>query len=170
IQIAIENLEPYKEELFSYVGTCAIWNGKTRVSIDFDEEVENKSELLAEYLPLLEKYLGWLSHHRKDVVQALIDDEYLECANEWASSGELAEDEEQECYIMQDGQKVFFPITEEDFSNSLRLDDICFDCCEGKHEITLDLYFTCSPDYFAYHTLIVYVSEAGSIESGGLAG
>lgn len=167
IQIEIKNLEP--DELFSYVGTCGIWNGETRISIDFGK-VENKSKLLKNYLPFLEKYLGWLSQHRKDIVQALIDDEYLECANEYASCADLAEDEEQECYIMEDGQKVFLPITEEDFSNSLRLDDICFKCYEGKHEITLDLYFICSPDYFAYHTLIVYVSKDGSIEIGGLAG
>ncbi|MDE6658315.1 MAG: DUF2262 domain-containing protein [Oscillospiraceae bacterium] len=168
IQIAIENLKPYIGNLFPHVGTCAIWNNETRIYIDFDE-AENKLELLKNYLPLLEKYLGWLSQHRKDIVQALINDEYLERANEWASSEKLAEDEEQECYIMSDRQKVFLPITEEDFSNSLRLEDIWFNCCEVKHEITLELCFTCSPDYFAYHALIVYISEDGSIESGGLS-
>ncbi|MDE7121787.1 MAG: DUF2262 domain-containing protein [Oscillospiraceae bacterium] len=172
VQIAIENLVPDKEEIFSYIGTCAIWNDETRISIDFGE-LENKSELLKNYLPLLEKYLGWLSQHRKDIVRALIDDGYLECANEYASCADLAEDEEQECYIMEDGQKVFLPITEEDFSNSLCLDDILFKFCEKKNKITretLHLYFLCSPDYFAYHTLIVYILEDGSIEIGGLAG
>ena len=166
IQIEIKNLVP--DELFSYFGTCAIWNDETSIYIDFGK-VENKSKLLKNYLPLLEKYLGWLSQHRKEIVRALIDDGYLDCANEWASCAELAEDEEQECYIMEDGQKVFLPITEEDFSNSLILNEMSFNCFKEKNEITLHLYFICSPDYFAYHTLIVYVLRDGSIESGGLA-
>ena len=160
VQIEIKNLA--LDKLFSYFGTCSIWNRETSIYIDFDK-AENKSELLAKYLPLLEKYLGWLSQHRKDIVQALIDDEYLDCANEWASYAELAEDEEQECYIMEDGQKVFLPITEEDFSNSLYLNEILFNCCEGEHEIILHLYFICSPDYFAGHAIIISIAQNRTI-------
>ncbi|MDE5737355.1 MAG: hypothetical protein K2H93_03215, partial [Oscillospiraceae bacterium] len=49
-QIEIENL--VLDKLFSYFGTCSIWNRETSIYIDFDK-AKNKSELLAEYLPLL---------------------------------------------------------------------------------------------------------------------
>lgn len=165
----IGNLEPDKDDIFSYIGTCSVWDNAVDINIDFGN-AENKQELLAEYLPLLKQHLDWLNQHKKDAVQALLDDDFLELAEDWASSGELAEDEEQECYLMEDGQKVFLPVTEKDFSDSLCLDVITFDCTEGRHHITMDLYMSCSPDYFAYHTVIVYVAEDGTMESGGLAG
>ncbi|MDE7093934.1 MAG: DUF2262 domain-containing protein, partial [Oscillospiraceae bacterium] len=56
------------------------------------------------------------------------------------------------------GQKICLPITEEDFANSLYLDWISFDCAEGKNKITIELFLTCSPDYFSGHTIIVFLA------------
>ena len=163
-RIAITELSP--EETYSYEGVSQLWGGQVTVDISLDED----ETALAEYLPLLEKHLAWLNAHRKEAVQALLDDDFLELAEDWASSAEPAEDEEQECYLMEDGQKVFFPITEEDFSCSLHLSSVVFDCEDGKDQISAELWCECSPDYFAYHSVLIYVNADGSMESGSLQG
>ena len=159
IQIEIENL--VLDKLFSYFGTCSIWNHNTSIAIIFGD-IENKQELLIDYLPLLEKYLGWLNQYKKNIVQALIDDNYLKGANQWTAWAKKEEDQEKECYIIK-GQKIFLPITEEDFANSLYLDWISFDCAEGKNKITMELFLTCSPDYFSGHTIIVFIAQDRTI-------
>ena len=98
----------------------------------------------------------------------LIDDGMLELAEDWASSAEEAEDEEQECYVMEDGEKVFFPISEKDFTDSLYVESITMNI--ENNEISLEIFFCCSPDYFAGHCIIVEVDRDGNITSQSLAG
>jgi len=164
-QIEIQKLSREENGYYSFTGVCTIWGEETEIDITFDEDAE-----LSEYLPLLEKHLAWLNAHRKDALQALLDDDFLSLAENWASGSDPAEDEEQECYLMEDGEKVFLPITEEDFSKSLHLESVVLYCDEGKEEITMDLWCACSPDYFACHSVLIYVNADGSMESGSLQG
>ena len=92
----------------------------------------------------------------------------LELAEEWASSAEEAEDEEQECYIMEDGEKVFFPISEKDFTDSLYVESITMNI--EDNEISLEIFFCCCPDYFAGHCIIVDIDKDGNVVNRGLAG
>lgn len=81
-----------------------------------------------------------------------------------------AEDEEQECYIMEDGEKVFVPITEEDFCESLYIDGFTMNFKDGWDKPFIDLYLCCSPDYFAYHCIHIMIDDNKNVICNGLAG
>ena len=156
-------------DVFSYEGNIQLWGKNTSVALNFPKD---KPE--GEYFDILEEkiieYLKWIEENRAKIEKALIDDDSVSLAENWASSAEEAEDEEQECYIMEDGQKVFFPITEEDFTKSLYLESISLDFRDNAENPELELFIACSPDYFAYHALHVFVDTEKNIKSNGLAG
>ena len=175
-QIKIEAITP--DDVFSYTGKASVWGKETDINICFDDPSadENQKTLPEEILVFLEKYLAWINQHRQDVLQTLFDDDILELAEDWASSAEPYYDEddeeadEPEYYIMEDGQKVFFPITEQDFSDSLHLTAITFNCPYEDEEAFTEIWCDCSPDYFAYHSVLIYLNADGSFENGGLQG
>ena len=160
------------DSLSAFTGTTTVL-GREKVEIMVDFEDNSKPDVFPpELLPAINARLDWLDHARQTVTDALVKDDMLELAEDWASSAEQAEDEEQECYIMEDGQKVFLPITVEDFSNSLRMDSVVFQVSwDGTAPVlSLDLYMHCCPDYFAYHSVLAYVEPDGTVTSGSLAG
>ena len=174
--IKIENIT--SDDVFAYTGKATVWGEETDISISFDDSPEeNQEALLKKTLPFLEKYLAWINQHRQNALQALFDDDILELAEDWASSAEPYYDEEDEdddkepeYYIMEDGQKVFLPITEQDFSKSLHLTAITFNCPYEEENAVTDIWCDCSPDYFAYHSVLIYLNADGSFESGSLQG
>jgi len=181
-RIKIENIT--SDDVFSYTGKAVVWDEKITVNIHFDEDnsEEKTKALLEENLAFLEKYLAWINQHRQDVLQTLFDDDILELAEDWASSADPFYDENDEDndddddddkepigYIMADSQKVFLPITEQDFSDSLHLTSITFNSPEENQDFT-ELWCDCSPDYFAYHSILIYLNPDGSFENGSLQG
>ena len=88
-------------------------------------------------------------------------------AEDWASSAEPAEDETQECYLMENGAKVFLPITKEDFAASLRYVSVTVYAGEN---ISLELYLGCEPDYFAGHSIGMKIGADHTLEGGDLWG
>ena len=71
---------------------------------------------------------------------------------------------------MEDGTKVYLPITEEDFASSLRFDGISVYYDDEKDDISASVYLVCKPDYFAYHCIEIFVEGDLTIEVNGLAG
>lgn len=177
VDIARENVcapRPLEAEDFHESAYCSceteasVWgNPGVSVTVDFPGG-QDWEEGLEEYLPALRERLHWLGENRSALEDCLLEDGMLELAGDWASSAEEAEDEEGECYVMEDGQKVFLPIREEDFRASLYIESVGIDLSSG--EPALQLCLCCSPDYFAGHCLCVSVDAEGNIESGGLAG
>lgn len=162
----------HKKSLCAFSGETTVW-GKEKVEIMVDFEDGSKPDIFPpELLSVINTKLDWLERAQQTVTNALLEDGMLDLAEDWASSGEQAEDEEQECYIMQDGQKVFLPITAEAFANSLQMDGVDFQVAwDGAVPVlNMDLYMHCCPDYFAYHSVLAYVESDGTITSGGLAG
>ncbi len=167
------------KNLASDEGTCTIWGEEVTVTIESDDE---KKALPEETLSFLEKYLAWIDHRRQDALQCLFDDGILELAEDWASSAEPYygenedddddedDDKEPECYIMEDGQKVFLPVTEQDFSKSLHLTNITFNCSDEEEDFLTELWCDCLPDYFACHSILIYLNPDGSFENGSLQG
>ena len=174
--IKIENLK--QDDIFSYTGKASVWGEETAININFDDSPadENQKNLPEETFVFLEKYLAWINQHRQEVLQTLFDDDILSLAEDWASSAEAYYDEddeeadEPEYYIMDDGQKVFLPITEQDFSKSLHLTAITFNCPYEEEEALTEIWCDCSPDYFAYHSILIYLNGDGSFENGSLQG
>ncbi len=153
-------------EIFSYEGDTTIWGEKVGIGVDC-----NGSTLEA-MLPKINKLAEFLDKNKGAVVKALVDDDFLSLAEDWASSAEEAEDstEEHECYIMEDGTKVYLPITEEDFAASLHLGGITVYYDPEKDDISADVFLDCKPDYFAYHSIVIFMDSEGNIDVNGLAG
>jgi len=153
-----------KSDVFSVETLFSIWkNDLTDLYIDTEEDFKIDS-----FLPQIKNKLKWIEDNSYAIEKFLIDDGMLELAENWASSAEEAEDEEQECYIMEDGEKVFFPISEKDFINSLYIESITMNIEEDN--ISSEIFFCCSPDYFAGHCIIVEVDKDGNITNQSLAG
>ncbi|MCB2296675.1 hypothetical protein [Clostridium tagluense] len=92
-----------KSDVFTFEAKCNLWNKENvNFSVDFFDEARGKElEILSEHLVDIEKQLQWIGENRTSIEKALIDDDMVSLADDWASSAEEAEDEEQECYIME---------------------------------------------------------------------
>ncbi|WP_278575191.1 DUF2262 domain-containing protein [Fusobacterium ulcerans] len=156
-------LEDFKaSNVFTAETLFSIWkNDLTDLYIDTEDDIK-----LRDFLPQIKNRLKWIEDNSQVIEKVLIDDGILELAEEWASSAEEAE-EEQECYIV-DGDKVFLPISEKDFSDSLYAESITATIENG--EISLELFLCCCPDYFAGHCIIIDIDKDGNVVNGGLAG
>lgn len=155
------------DDVFDFAGSTTIW-GQEKVVVG----VECYGSTLEEMLPKINKLIQFLDGGKEKIVAALIEDDFLSLAEDWASSAEEAEDstEEHECYIMDDGTKVYLPITEEDFANSLGFDGISVYYDDETEDISASVYLVCNPDYFAYHCIEIFVEGSGEIKVNGLAG
>ncbi len=156
-------------DVFSYEGAVQLWGKNTFIALNFpkDRPEDKYFDILAEKITA---QIKWIEENRKKMEKALTDYGCISLAEDWASSAEEADDEEQECYIMEDRQKVFFPISEEEFLNSLYLESISIDFRRDTENPEMELFICCNPDYFAYHTLHVLVDFEKNVKCSGLAG
>ena len=159
-----------EEDLKDYSGNTVIWGDNAEIVITPDEEIPLNSDTSEKAFVIAEKAAAFVDASKENVIKALLEDDFLSIAADWASSAEEAEDEERECYIMEDGSKVFIPVTEEDFAKSLHLDaaDVYIDPDFGYESITL--YISCRPDYFAGHVIQAELYTDGTVEDATLAG
>ena len=149
-------------EMVSFEGVTTIW-GNTAPII-----VECVNSTLEQMLPTINKVVEFLENNKAAAVDALEEAGIIDLAEDWASSAEEAEDstEEHECYIMEDGTRVYFPITKEDFAKSLRIFGVSVS--DDMDEFSADVDFVCEPDYFAYHCIETTVDSKGNFEVYGL--
>lgn len=161
----------FTEETDSFeASTSNIWESdKIELSVYF-ENSEDYNKSLSDKINSINELLVWIKNCRKEVEMFLLEDDWLSMAEDWASSAEEAEDEESECYVMEDGQKVFFPITEDDFKKSLSLSSIRIEFEDDRSNPTIELYLVCNPDYFAYHGIEITINESKEITDASLVG
>ncbi len=159
-------LEDFRnEERYSY-GSGFVWGEETTILVD------RGKRSLEEMLPLINKLVESLNN--KDAfVKALIDDGMLALAEEWVSSCEdEAEDstKERRGYMVDDETAVYLPISEKDFAASIEFDTIDISYDEKAEDISAHIFINCDPDYFADHSIEVYMDSKGNIDVIGLAG
>ncbi len=159
-------LEDFRnEERYSY-GSGFVWGEEATILVD----VGKRS--LEEMLPLINKLVESLNN--KDAfVKALIDDGMLALAEEWVSSCEdEAEDstKERRGYMVDDETAVYLLISEADFAASLEFDTIDISYDEKADDISAHIFINCDPDYFADHSIEIYMDSKGNIDVIGLAG
>ena len=159
-------LEDFRnEERYSY-GSGFVWGEEATILVD------RGKRSLEEMLPLINKLVESLNN--KDAfVKALIDDGMLELAEEWVSSCEdEAEDstKERRGYMVDDETAVYLPISEADFAASLEFDTIDISYDEKAEDISAHIFINCDPDYFADHSIEVYMDSKGNVDVIGLAG
>ena len=158
-------LEDFNDE-YSH-GNAFVWGEETIIC------VEKKTHSLEEMLPLIQKLIAFLNKEKDTFVKALIDDGMLELAEEWVSSCEdEAEDSttERRGYMVDDETAVYLPISEKDFAASLEFDTIDISYDEEAEDISAHIFINCDPDYFADHSIEVYMDSKGNVDVVGLAG
>ncbi len=164
------NSEDFTESEFSsFEINLKIWKKDAQIAIDFPKD-KKKDLCLKKFLPYIEKELLWIEKNKSSVEDFLIENNCLELAEEWASSAPLLECASEECYIMEDDQKVFFPITKEDFCNSLYIETLTMNFEKNKETASIELILVCNPDYFAGHCLIMNIDENKKFKYDSLAG
>lgn len=162
---------------FSHVRDAIPFEGKTRlwdrgnieIYIDFTEDGD-RDNCLKKHIDSINTQLDWVELNKQKIQDILVENNYLSLAENWAASADEAEDEEQECYVMEDGQKVFLPIKEVDFRNSLYLSSVSITFEDNPEKPEMYLYLFCSPDYFSYHNIELLIDEDKNIEVLGLIG
>ena len=158
-------LEDFNDE-YSH-GNAFVWGEETIIC------VEKKTHSLEDMLPLIQKLIAFLNKEKDTFVKALIDDGMLELAEEWVSSCvDEAEDstEERRGYMVDDETAVYLPISEKDFVASLEFDTIDISYDEEAEDISAHIFINCDPDYFADHSIEIYMDSKGNIDVIGLAG
>ena len=148
-------------------GNAFVWGEETIIC------VEKKPHSLEDMLPLIQKLIAFLNKEKDTFVKALIDDGMLALAEEWVSSCEdEAEDsiKERRGYMVDDETAVYLPISEKDFAASLEFDTIDISYDEEAEDISAHIFINCDPDYFADHSIEVYMDSKGNIDVIGLAG
>ena len=158
-------LEDFNDE-YSH-GNAFVWGEETIIC------VEKKTHSLEDMLPLIQKLIAFLNKEKDTFVKALIDDGMLALAEEWVSSCvDEAEDstEERRGYMVDDETAVYLPISEKDFAASFEFDTIDISYDEKAEDISAHIFINCDPDYFADHSIEVYMDSKGNIDVIGLAG
>lgn len=153
-------------EVYDYEAETSVWGDTVGIG------VECYGSTLEAMIPMINRLVDFLDNNKDKVVKALVEDDFLGLAEDWASSAEEAEDstEERECYIMEDGTRVYLPISEEDFANSLHFNGISVYFDDETGDISASIYLVCVPDYFAYHCIEIFVEGDYTIKVNGLAG
>jgi len=158
-------MEDFNDE-YSH-GNAFVWGEETIIC------VEKKTHSLEDMLPLIQKLIAFLNKEKDTFVKALIDDGMLALAEEWVSSCEdEAEDSttERRGYMVDDETAVYLPISEKDFAASLEFDTIDISYDEEAEDISAHIFINCDPDYFADHSIEVYMDSKGNVDVIGLAG
>lgn len=141
----------------SYETLFSIFN---RDKVDLTILSENEINL-EDKLEDIKSSLQWLEQNKTKLENVLIDNQVIELAEKWVISGVPVEDEEKECYMLEDNEKIYLPITKEKFIKSLYPEsiNIIFD----EEKINIEVYFYCYPDYFAGHSIMLEIDSEKNI-------
>ena len=127
---------------------------------------------LEDMIPMINDMLKGLDSQKEAFFNDLADS-YIPYAEEWVLTlcEESEEDstDEKRCFITEDYNEIYLPISKEDFLNSLNL-SIYVSYDKDESDILVDGYIYCNPDYFAGHSIEFIVDGKGNFEIEGLAG
>lgn len=134
---------------------------------DEASEVELKN-ILSRSLEKINNILEKAEKNKPQLMELLKEKDYINLATEWVQGAEEVEEEEN-CYLIDDN-KVYTPITEEDFEKSMNFGEIAtYIYSDGEIE-DMSIYITFEPDYFVGHCIECYIEENGNFLVNGLAG
>ena len=127
---------------------------------------------LEDMIPMINVMLKGLDSQKEAFFNDLVDS-YLPQAEDWVLNlcEESEEDstDEKRCFITDDYNEIYLPISKEDFLDSLNL-SIYVSYDKDESDILVEGYINCEPDYFAGHSIEFSVDSKGNFEIEGLAG
>lgn len=143
---------------------CSLWNFSSvsvGININTDEDYD-----IEDYSEKIEECINWLNKKRHIIEQAILDNNMTESAEYWVSAADKSDDGK---YMLNDGNKVSLPISDDDFCKSLRLPELSLNF-EDDGNCDMELYFICNPDYFAGHCIEIIIDNEKNIVCDGLSG
>lgn len=105
----------------------------------------------------------FVEENKSIIQETLFNDDILELAENITSSATLLECASDECYILDDGSKVYFPITKDNFFNSLYIESLTINFNKDNNSF-IELILLNSPDYFNGSYFIINIDENNSIK------
>ncbi len=154
-------------EPFAFTAKANIWGSTAAVDIILDEETPRGSHTIEKIYPCIDRIVQRVDMKRAKLEQALLDDGWLETAEDWAAQGKVSK-REQGCYLLDDGNKVYLPLNEDGFCDSLFVESVCIYFDDELEVNDVTIYIVCSPDYFAGHAIAVFLDSDGDIRVKGL--
>ncbi|MCF2638405.1 DUF2262 domain-containing protein [uncultured Fusobacterium sp.] len=172
-KILIDDFEIEKND-WGYYFTANIdflgQNSELLLNYDTEEEISEVElkDILNKSLEKINNMLEKAEKNRSQLMKLLKEKDYINLATEWVEGAEEVEEEEN-CYLIDDN-KVYTPITEEDFEKSMNFGEIATDIYSDGETEDMSVYITFEPDYFAGHCIECYIDKNGNFLVNGLAG
>ena len=145
-------------------------NSGLLLNYDTEDEVSEieLKDILNKSLEKINNMLEKAEKNKPQLMELLKEKDYINLATEWVEGAEEVEEEEN-CYLIDDN-KVYTPITEEDFEKSMNFGEIATDIYSDGETEDMSVYITFEPDYFVGHCIECYIEENGNFLVNGLAG
>lgn len=172
-KILIDDFEIEKND-WGYYFTANInflgQNSELLLNYDTEEEISEVElkDILSKSLEKINNMLEKAEKNKPQLMELLKEKDYINLATEWVQGAEEVEEEEN-CYLIDDN-KVYTPITEEDFEKSMNFGEIATDIYSDGETEDMSIYITFEPDYFVGHCIECYIEENGNFLVNGLAG
>ena len=172
-RILIDDFEIEKND-WGYYFTANInflgQNSELLLNYDTEEEISEVElkDILSKSLEKINNMLEKAEKNKPQLMELLKEKDYINLATEWVQGAEEVEEEEN--YYLIDDNKVYTPITEEDFEKSMNFGEIATDIYSDGETEDMSVYITFEPDYFAGHCIECYIDENGNFLVNGLAG
>ena len=172
-KISIDDFEIEKND-WGYYFTANIdflgQNSELLLNYDTEEEISEVElkDILSRSLEKISNILEKAEKNKPQFMKLLKEKDYISLATEWVEGAEEVEEEEN-CYLIDDN-KVYTPITEEDFEKSMNFGEIATDIYSDGETEDMSIYITFEPDYFAGHYIECYIDKNGNFLVNGLAG
>ena len=172
-KILIDDFEIEKNDWGYYFTTNIDFLGQnSELLLNYDTEDEiseiELKDILNKSLEKINNMLEKAEKNKPQLMELLKEKDYINLATEWVQGAEEVEEEEN-CYLIDDN-KVYTPITEEDFEKSMNFGEIATDIYSDGETEDMSIYITFEPDYFAGHCIECYIDENGNFLINGLAG
>ena len=172
-KISIDDFEIEKND-WGYYFTANIdflgQNSELLLNYDTEDEISEieLKDILNKSLEKINNMLEKAEKNKPQLMELLKEKDYINLATKWVQGAEEVEEEEN-CYLIDDN-KVYTPITEEDFEKSMNFGETATDIYSDGETEDMSIYITFEPDYFAGHCIECYIEENGNFLVNGLAG
>lgn len=154
-------------DVFAFTAKANVWGSSVNVDVILDDDTPRNKHTIEKIYPVIEKIVQRVDMIRQKIERALLDDGWIETAEEWASEGKVSKTE-QGCYILEDGNKVYLPLTNDDFCDSLFVESVCIYFDEELDANDVSVFLVCTPDYFAGRAIALFLDSDGDIQIKGL--
>lgn len=142
-------------KLFDYYGKAQIWGEQVGVGIDCDIHT------LEAMIPVINSLIDFLNGNKTNIISALAQKGYLEDAENYATTTDGVEPVpyETNTWLMPNGAKVRFPLTDDDFAGYLYIESIAITHAVPPSDIKANVYLITRPDLFDEHCINLIVDN-----------